>query len=152
MNALINFIALFDFIVEYNNIVYFVFCISYRVFCIVCNNICTFTSRKVNKCSAVAVMGDRVATIDMGRKLGVVHLWGREGGSPSNTMWPWLRPTSLRSGTLIHPAVSPQQACAENWRGLCPFGGGGAGSLSNTVWPRLRPTFLPSCILIHPAV
>jgi len=29
-------------------------------------------------------------------------------GSPSNTVWPRLRPTSVPSGILIHPAVWPQ--------------------------------------------
>ena len=29
-------------------------------------------------------------------------------GSPSNTMWPGLRPTSVLSGILIHPTVWPQ--------------------------------------------
>jgi len=29
-------------------------------------------------------------------------------GSPSNTMWPGPRPTSLPSGILIHPTVWPQ--------------------------------------------
>jgi len=56
----------------------------------------------VNKRSAVAEMGDRLATIGMGRK------WGRAAvgaGSPSNTMWPGPRPTSLPSGILIHPTV-----------------------------------------------
>ena len=33
--------------------------------------------KKVSKCSAVAEIGDRLATIDMGRKLGVVPLFGR---------------------------------------------------------------------------
>ena len=33
-------------------------------------------------------------------------LWG--AGSPSNTMWPGPRPTSLPSGILIHPTVWPQ--------------------------------------------
>jgi len=32
------------------------------------------------KCSAVAEMGDRLATIDMDRKLGAVSLWGGELG------------------------------------------------------------------------
>jgi len=41
-----------------------------------------------NKCSAaVAEMGDRLATIDMGRKLGAVPLLGG-AWSPSNTMSP----------------------------------------------------------------
>jgi len=33
-------------------------------------------------------------------------LWG--AGSPSNTMWPGPRPTSLPSGIFIHPTVWPQ--------------------------------------------
>ena len=67
----------------------------------------------------------RLATIDMGRKLGTMPLLGG-GGTPSNTMSPGPRPTSLPSGTLIHPAVWPQQTWAENW-GLCPFGEGEPG-------------------------
>ena len=79
----------------------------------------------INKCSAVAEMGDRLATTDMGRKLEAVSLWGRGGGFPSKTMWPGLRPTSQRSGILNHPAVSPQQACAKNCRGhSAPLGEG----------------------------
>jgi len=35
----------------------------------------------LNKCSAVAEMGDRFATIDMGRKLGAVPLFGGKMGS-----------------------------------------------------------------------
>jgi len=38
--------------------------------CSVCINF------RLNKCSAVAEMGNRVATIDMGRKLGAVPLMG----------------------------------------------------------------------------
>ena len=55
-----------------------------------------------NKCSAVAEMGDRLATIDMGQKLGAVP-WG--AGSLSNTMSPGPRPTSVPSGILINPTV-----------------------------------------------
>jgi len=41
-------------------------------------------------------MGDRLATIDMGRKTGggTVPSWGRGAGSPSNTIWPGPRPTT----------------------------------------------------------
>jgi len=45
---------------------------------------------------------------------------------PSNTMWPGSRPTSVRSGIVIHPAAWRQQT----W---------GAGSPSNTIWPGTRP-------------
>ena len=37
--------------------------------------------------------------------------------SPSNTMSPGLRPTSVLSAILIHPAVWPQQTWAEKWAG-----------------------------------
>ena len=59
-----------------------------------------------NKSSAVAEMGDRLATIDVGRKVGELLCpspWGV--GSPSNTMSPGPRPTSVPSGILIHPTV-----------------------------------------------
>jgi len=71
----------------------------------------------LNKRSAVAEMGDRLATIDMGRGLygrrqDCVHKprkWGdccapfRGGaGFPFNTMWPGPRPTSVPSGIVIH--------------------------------------------------
>jgi len=39
-------------------------------------------------------------------------------GSPSNTMSPEPRPTSVPSGILIHAAVWPQQKCAENWEAV----------------------------------
>ena len=55
----------------------------------------------MSKCLAVDEMGDRLATIDMGRN------WE----SPCNTMWP----TFVPNGILIHPAVWPQQTWAEKW-------------------------------------
>jgi len=55
------------------------------------------------KCSAVAEMGDCLATIDMGRKMGAVPLLGGDAGSPCNTIWPGPRPTFIPSGILIHP-------------------------------------------------
>ena len=61
--------------------------------------------------------------------------WGG-AGSPSNTIWPGLRSTSILSGILIHAAIWPQQTCAEHWGGLFPFGER-AGSPSNTVLPGL---------------
>jgi len=67
----------------------------------------------------------RLATIH-GPKLGVLFpLFGREQG-PHLTQSHGPRSTSVRSGSLIHPAVWPQQKWAKNW-GLCPFWGGGAG-------------------------
>ena len=49
----------------------------------------------------------RLATIDMGRKLGggSAPFLGRGAGFPSNTKSPELRPTSVPSTILIHPAV-----------------------------------------------
>jgi len=43
---------------------------------------------------------------------------------------------------VIHAAIWPQQIWAENWVGLCPFGGGRAGSPSNIMWPCRG---LPAC-------
>jgi len=98
-------------------------------------------------------------------------------GSPSTTMWPRLRSTSVPCGVFINQAIWPQQTWAKNWGGgapyqvaswsiqpfchnrqgpkiggLCPLFGGGAGSLSSTMWPERRPTSTPSGILMHPAV
>ena len=69
-------------------------------------------------------MGDRLATIDMGQKLGAVppFFLGGGAGATSNTKLPGPRPTSITSGVLIHAAVWPQQTWTENW-GLCPFWG-----------------------------
>ena len=78
-----------------------------------------------NKCSSVAEMGDRLSTIDMHRKSRGLCPFGEEGAeSPSNTMSPGSRPTSLTSGILIYPAVWPQQTWTENW-GCARLGGVG---------------------------
>jgi len=66
-------------------------------------------------------------TIDMGRKLRCCCAPFGRAGYPSNTIRPGLRPISVSSGILIHPAVWPQETWTENW-GLCPFWRGGAGS------------------------
>jgi len=58
------------------------------------------------KSSAVAEMGDRLATIGMGRKVaGAACCTPLLARSPSNTMWPGPRPISVPSGILIHTAV-----------------------------------------------
>jgi len=68
--------------------------------------------------------------------------WGTE--SPSNTMSPGTRPTSVASGILILPAVWPQQTCAENWGGGCaPFGGAGFSSDTKCGLGRLE-AYLPT--------
>jgi len=70
----------------------------------------------------------RLATIDMGRKLGApLPFWEGGAGSPSNTKSPGLRPSSIPSDILIHAAIWPQQIWAENL-GTVPLWGGGAGS------------------------
>jgi len=73
-------------------------------------------------------------------------------GSPSNTKWPGLRPSSISSGILIHAAIWPQEMWTENWVGAVPLWGGGAGFPCNTMWPRPRPTCMPRFIFIRPTV
>jgi len=96
--------------------------------------------------SAVAEMGDRLATIDTGRKLGAVpalFLGGGGVGSPCNTVWPG--PIFVPSGVLIliHLAIWPQQTWAKNWGGAVHVPhGGGAGSASNTMLAGPRPNFV----------
>ena len=68
----------------------------------------------------------RLATTDNAENWGAVPLGGGGAGSPSNTVWPGLRPTSIPSCILIHPTVWPQQTWPI-FRGLCPFGGGVLG-------------------------
>ena len=73
--------------------------------------------------------------------------------SPCSTKSPGLRPTSIPTSILMHPAIWPQQKWAKNQGGgSAPFLVRGAGSLSSTMWPGPRPTSMPSAILIHPAV
>jgi len=93
-----------------------------------------------------------LATIHMGRKVGggCCAPFQRGAGSPSNTMWPRPRPTSVLSG--IDPS-SPLSTIhgPKKWRGCCaPFCGELGPHL--TVSPGLRPISLPSGSLIHPAV
>ena len=80
---------------------------------------------KTGGCCAPFARGE----LALGRKQGAaVPLSGVGSWLPCNTMRPGPRPTFVPSGILIHPDVWPQQTWAENWRGLCPFRGGGAGS------------------------
>jgi len=102
----------------------------------------------INKCSAVAEMGDPLATIHMGRKgEGCCVPFGRGAGSPSNTTSPGPRPTSVPSGILIHPAIWPQQTCAENWVAVPLLGGGWCPC--KTMWLGPRHTSTPSFILTY---
>jgi len=71
-----------------------------------CQFLLTFYS---NKSSGVAEMGERLATIDMTRKVGAAALLSVGGtGSPSNTMSPGPRPTTVPSDILIHATVWSQ--------------------------------------------
>jgi len=72
-----------------------------------CQFLLTFYS---NKSSGVAEMGERLATIDMTRKVGGAAALLSVGGtgSPSNTMSPGPRPTTVPSDILIHPTVWSQ--------------------------------------------
>jgi len=86
-------------------------------------------------------------------KRGAAVPLSRGGGTPSNTMWPGPRFTSVPSGILIHPAVWSQQTWAKTWVGVgVPISLGVAGSPSNTESPGPRPTSVSSGILVHPAV
>ena len=67
-------------------------------------------------------------------------------GSPSNTMWPGLRSTSVPSGIFIHPAVWPQYTWAENW-GRAPLGGVGSPS-NTTAWAK---AYLPTMCHLEPS-
>ena len=80
------------------------------LFKILKRNVKTAMKFKFNKSSAVAEMGDRLATIDMGRKVGadVRTPFHWRSWSQSNTVWPGPRPTSVPSGTFIHPTGWPQ--------------------------------------------
>ena len=92
-------------------------------------------------------MGNRLATIDMGQKLGTVPLLGELG--PHVTVWHGPSPTFLPSGILVYPAVWPQQTWAKNW-GRATFLGGWVPVEHSVVW--VRHIFIPSDILIHPAI
>ena len=84
----------------------------FRIFCVIrCNEIPWHVSRvdSINKSSAVAETGDRLATIDAGRKVGAaVPISAGGAGSPANTLSHGSMPTSVPSGILVHPTVWPQ--------------------------------------------
>jgi len=58
-----------------------------------------------------------LSTIHLPKSWGLLPppLFGGGNGSPSNTMSPGPRPASIPCGSLIQPAVWPQQTWAENW-------------------------------------
>jgi len=81
-------------------------------------------------------MGDRGHNRHAPKRGGgaVVSLSWR-AGTPSNTMWPAPRSTSVPSGILIHPAVWLKIGERES----APFLGRGAGSPRNTMSSGRRP-------------
>jgi len=93
----------------------------------------------------------RLATTDMGRKLGAVDLCEEELAPQSNTVGKAGAYTSLASVIFIHLVVSPNRH-GQKIGGLCPFLGGGSGFPCDTMSPGQRPTSIPSGILIHPAI
>ena len=106
----------------------------------------------VYKCSPVAEMGNRLATVDMGRKLGgggLCPFWEGELGSRL-TVWPRPRSTSLQSGILIRSAIWPQYMGRKVGDAAQPplFCRGNMGP-HLTVSPGPRPTSVPSGILIR---
>jgi len=99
-------------------------------------------------------MVDRLATVDMGRKLGGGCASFRDGELGLHLtqcrLGRGLAPYQVASS--IHRAVWPQYTRAKIvWWG-CAFFSGGAGSPSNTKSPGTRPTSIPSGVLVHPAV
>jgi len=79
--------------------------------------------------SAVAEMGDRLSTLDVGRKVGAaVPLLGGGAGSPSNTMWPGSRPTP--SYQVASSFIQPFDYNKHGRKlGAVPFFGGGGGPI-----------------------
>ena len=80
-----------------------------------------FSDKSVYKCSAVAEMGNRLATIDMDRKLGAVHLLGGKLG-------PHVTQCGLGRGLPSYQVASSSiQPFSHNRHGpkfgrLCPLG------------------------------
>jgi len=89
----------------------------------------------------------RLATIDMGRKMGGEGDVPLLTGSPSNTS-PGPRLTSVPSGVLIQPFGHNRHG--PKIGGYAPLRG--AGSPSNTMLPGPTSTCLPRGTLIHPAI
>ena len=77
--------------------------------------------------SSILHPSSRFVTTDMGRKLGGLCPFGGGAVSPSNTMCPGLRSTSVPTDILIHHAIWPQQTWAKNFGGCAPFGEGKLG-------------------------
>jgi len=79
----------------------------------------------VYKSSTVTEMGDHLATINRGQKVGgvAVPLSVAQEVTPSNIMSPGLRPTSIPSVILIHPALGHNKHGQKVGELLRPFWG-----------------------------
>jgi len=94
-----------------------------------------FSYRYINKCSAAAEMGDRLATTDMDRKLrGLCPFLGGGARSPSNTMWSGPRPSNLRTKWYVDPSsrLATIDVGRKLGKGLRPLFGEGELSLHLT--------------------
>ena len=105
----------------------------------------------VSKCSTVAEMDHRLATIDMVRKRGELLCPFGGAGSPSNIMWPGR---GLPPYQVAFCSIQPfsHNKHGPKIEGLSPFLRGQPRWPSNTMWLRPRPISMPSFILIHPTV
>jgi len=97
-------------------------------------------------------MGDYLATIDMGRKLGGCAPFGRGELGPHVAQCGLGR--DLPSYQVASWSIQPfgHNTHGPKIGGVHPFWGGGAGSPSNTMSLGLRPTSTPSGILIYRAI
>jgi len=75
------------------------------------------------------------------RKVGVLCPLVGGAGSPSNTMYPGPRSTSLPSSILIHSAVWPQQTWAKNWGSCAPLREGVGPHTNETISAASGPKF-----------
>jgi len=64
--------------------------------------------KNMNKSSVLAEMGDRGHNRHGPKRVGAAVPLLRRAGTPSNTMWPGPRSTSVPSDVFIHPAIWPQ--------------------------------------------
>ena len=104
----------------------------------------TYQVYMVYKCSAVAEMADRLATIDIGRKWGCVPF----GGASTHVAW---ADAYLHTRWHLDPCSRLAIIDMGRKRGAVLLWGWGAGSPSNIMCPAhgRRPTSTPSFILIH---
>jgi len=98
----------------------------------------------INKSSAEAEMGDHGHNrhgLKRGRGCCAVHL-SRRAGTPSSTMWPGPRCTSVPSGVFIHPAVWPQWTWTKiGWGGCALFSEGSLVPIEHSCLGRGLPLY-----------